>query len=155
MSDTQTRSAPSQLLSLPAQLITEEVLLEKYAKGEERTADDIRRRVARALAQAEAPEQRAHWEARFLDAQQRGFVPAGRISSAAGTTLSATLINCFVQPVGDSIASIEDGHPGHLHRADRGGRDDAPRRRRGLRLLAHPPERRLGRQHAVAMPRGR
>ncbi len=112
MTDTRTRSPSPELVSLPAQLITDEVLLEKYAKGDERSADDIRRRVARALAQAEAPEQRTQWEARFLDAQQRGFVPAGRISSAAGTALSATLINCFVQPVGDSIASIEDGHPG-------------------------------------------
>ena len=44
--------------------------------------------------------------------QQRGFVPAGRINSAAGTDLSATLINCFVQPVGDSIAQGDDGNPG-------------------------------------------
>ncbi len=98
--------------SLPAQEISAEVLLEKYAKGEERTLDELRRRVARALAQAEAPEARAQWEARFLDAQRRGFVPAGRINSAAGTELSATLINCFVQPVGDSIATAEDGVPG-------------------------------------------
>ena len=106
------RTAQAAAAALPPQLITEEVLLEKYAKGDERSADDIHRRVARALAQAEAPEQRARWEARFLETQQRGFVPAGRISSAAGTELSATLINCFVQPVGDSIASVEDGHPG-------------------------------------------
>ncbi|MBT9492458.1 MAG: adenosylcobalamin-dependent ribonucleoside-diphosphate reductase [Paucibacter sp.] len=98
--------------ALPAQDISAEVLLEKYAKGEEQTLDELRQRVARALAQAEAPEARAEWEARFLDAQRRGFVPAGRINSAAGTELSATLINCFVQPVGDSIASSEDGHPG-------------------------------------------
>lgn len=98
--------------ALPAQEISAEVLLEKYAKGEEQTLDELRQRIARALAQAEAPEARAEWEARFLDAQRRGFVPAGRINSAAGTELSATLINCFVQPVGDSIASDEDGHPG-------------------------------------------
>ncbi|MCV2420198.1 adenosylcobalamin-dependent ribonucleoside-diphosphate reductase [Paucibacter sp. DJ2R-2] len=98
--------------ALPAQEISAEVLLEKYAKGEEQTLDELRLRVARALAQAEAPEARAEWEAKFLDAQRRGFVPAGRINSAAGTELSATLINCFVQPVGDSIASIDDGHPG-------------------------------------------
>jgi len=54
----------------------------------------------------------AQWETRFLQVQQRGFVPAGRINSAAGTELTATLINCFVQPVGDSIAQVEDGFPG-------------------------------------------
>ncbi len=98
--------------ALPAQAISTEVLREKYAKGDERTADDVRARVAHALAAIEESEQRAHWEARFLDAQRRGFVPAGRINSAAGTELTATLINCFVQPVGDSISQIEDGHPG-------------------------------------------
>jgi ribonucleoside-diphosphate reductase alpha chain len=97
---------------LTAQPISAEVLTEKYAKGEERSIDDVRARVARALAAVEAPEQRAHWEARFLDAQRRGFVAAGRVNSAAGTDLTATLINCFVQPVGDSISQLEDGHPG-------------------------------------------
>ncbi len=97
---------------LPPQAISAEVLAEKYAKGDETTQDDVRRRVARALAVAEPAAQRAAWEARFLDAQRRGFVPAGRINSAAGTPLAATLINCFVQPVGDSIAHVEDGHPG-------------------------------------------
>ncbi|MDC8771875.1 adenosylcobalamin-dependent ribonucleoside-diphosphate reductase [Roseateles albus] len=106
------RVAVAPASALPAQDISAEVLLEKYAKGDEKTLDELRQRVARALAQAEAPEARAEWEARFLDAQRRGFVPAGRINSAAGTELSATLINCFVQPVGDSIASSEDGHPG-------------------------------------------
>ena len=98
--------------NLPAQTISEEVLLEKYAKGNERTVEAVNQRVARALAQAEAPEQRALWEERFADALRRGFIPAGRIQSAAGTELSATLINCFVQPVGDSISQAEDGHPG-------------------------------------------
>ena len=115
----------------------------------------MRARVARALAQVEAPEQREAWAARFLDALQNGFVPAGRINSAAGTELTATLINCFVQPVGDSIAQTEDGVPGHLHRAHRGRRDDAPRRRRRLRLLAHPPARRVGGLHAQPRVRAR
>ncbi|MGM9483343.1 LAGLIDADG family homing endonuclease [Roseateles sp. NT4] len=97
---------------LPVQDISSEVLIEKYAKGGEQTPDELRERVARALAQAEKPADRARWTAAFLEAQQRGFVPAGRIMSAAGTELSATLINCFVQPVGDSIATPEDGVPG-------------------------------------------
>ena len=55
---------------------------------------------------------RAKWEERFLWAQENGFIPAGRINSAAGTPLAATLINCFVQPVGDSIVEFVDGRPG-------------------------------------------
>lgn len=98
--------------SLPAQPISREVLQEKYAKGTETTADEVRLRVARALAQVEPEAQRAHWTERFAWAQAQGFVPAGRIASAAGTTLGATLINCFVQPVGDSIAEPENGFPG-------------------------------------------
>ncbi|MCK9689035.1 LAGLIDADG family homing endonuclease [Scleromatobacter humisilvae] len=98
--------------ALPPQDISVEVLLEKYAKGDEKDLHDVRARVALAIAQVEAPDQREAWAARFLDALQGGFVPAGRINSAAGTELSATLINCFVQPVGDSIAQAEDGVPG-------------------------------------------
>ncbi|MDD2930021.1 MAG: ribonucleoside-diphosphate reductase, adenosylcobalamin-dependent, partial [Sideroxydans sp.] len=73
---------------------------------------DVRRRVARGLAQAEAPEQRAQWEETFFQAQENGFVPAGRINSAAGLKIQATLINCFVQPVGDAISGFSDGRPG-------------------------------------------
>jgi ribonucleoside-diphosphate reductase alpha chain len=100
------------LHNLPPQEISADVLLEKYAKGDERCADDVNRRVAHALAQAEPADRRAHWETRFAAALAAGFVPAGRIQSAAGSGLAATLINCFVQPVGDSIAQTEDGHPG-------------------------------------------
>ena len=97
---------------LPMQEISGEVLLEKYAKGGEQSVHDVRRRVARALAAMETEDKRAHWEAKFLEAQEKGFVPAGRINSAAGTTLAATLINCFVQPVGDSVTESVDGRPG-------------------------------------------
>ncbi|HET7261078.1 MAG TPA: adenosylcobalamin-dependent ribonucleoside-diphosphate reductase [Casimicrobiaceae bacterium] len=90
--------------ALSPQSISTEVLLEKYAKGDERSIEDVRRRVARALAAVEAPVARASWEDAFHRAQQRGVVLGGRIASAAGTDLEATLINCFVQPVGDSIS---------------------------------------------------
>jgi ribonucleoside-diphosphate reductase alpha chain len=106
-----TRSHPSRE-TLPEQPISREVLLEKYAKGGETTAAQVRARVARALAAAEPEGRRLHWEARFLEAQENGFIPAGRINSAAGTSLTATLINCFVQPVGDSITETVDGRPG-------------------------------------------
>ncbi|MDP4030620.1 MAG: LAGLIDADG family homing endonuclease [Gallionella sp.] len=95
-----------------AQEISTEVLLEKYAEPGETSIDDVRRRVARGLAQSEKPEQRAKWEETFFRAQGNGFVPAGRINSAAGLKIQATLINCFVQPVGDSISGISNGKPG-------------------------------------------
>ena len=97
---------------LPPQEICREALIEKYAKGKEQSIEAVRRRVARALAQVETEDQRALWEKRFLGAHEDGFIPAGRINSAAGTRLQATLINCFVQPVGDSISEIVDGQPG-------------------------------------------
>ncbi len=95
--------------TLPPQAISEEVLLEKYAKGGERTIEDVRRRVARALAAVEAPSIRAQWQEAFYRAQENGFILGGRINSAAGTDLKATLINCFVQPVGDSISGDAGG----------------------------------------------
>jgi ribonucleoside-diphosphate reductase alpha chain len=98
--------------SLPAQEVSLDVLREKYAKGGERTVEDVRKRIARALAALEPAPQRAECERRFLWAQQQGFIPAGRIASAAGLGLRATLINCFVQPVGDSISGASDGLPG-------------------------------------------
>ncbi|RPI44886.1 MAG: ribonucleoside-diphosphate reductase, adenosylcobalamin-dependent, partial [Betaproteobacteria bacterium] len=97
-------------LNVPPQQVSLDVLLEKYAKGEERTADDVRRRVAKALAAMEKDP--ARWEPVFFDTLANGFIPGGRVNSAAGTTLQATLINCFVQPVGDSVSETVDGKVG-------------------------------------------
>jgi ribonucleoside-diphosphate reductase alpha chain len=68
--------------TLAAQEISGEVLLEKYAKGDEKNVADVRGRVARALAAVETEDKRAHWEAKFLEAQEMGFVPAGRTGRA-------------------------------------------------------------------------
>ncbi|MEW5891085.1 MAG: adenosylcobalamin-dependent ribonucleoside-diphosphate reductase [Pseudomonadota bacterium] len=103
-------NAPERI-GLAPQEISTEVLLEKYAKDGETSIQEVRARVARALAAAEPEEKRAEMEARFLWAQENGFVPAGRINSTAGTNLQATLINCFVQPVGDSVSEDKDGKP--------------------------------------------
>ncbi len=104
--------APPKFAPLQEQEISGEVLIEKYAKGKETNVHDVRKRVAWALAQVEQEKDQAHWEGKFLWAQENGFIPAGRINSAAGTDLQATLINCFVQPVGDSIVENVDGRPG-------------------------------------------
>ena len=74
---------------------------------------DVYRRVARALASVEQADRQAHFEALFLANLEAGAIGAGRIMSAAGAGIQATLINCFVQPVGDSIQGVDDeGYPG-------------------------------------------
>ena len=98
-------------LLLDEQPISIDVLLEKYAKGDEKTVDEVRRRVARGLAHVEKPELRDLWERRFYEAMVDGFIPGGRVNSAAGTGIAATLINCFVQPVGDAISGVRNGVP--------------------------------------------
>ncbi|MBP7545743.1 MAG: hypothetical protein KA749_09600, partial [Acidovorax sp.] len=95
------------------QPISLDVLQEKYLKSGETSAEQLYARVARALASVEAPEVRAEWEQKFLANLRAGAIGAGRIMSAAGTDIQATLINCFVQPVGDCIQGVDDaGYPG-------------------------------------------
>ena len=94
------------MASLSAQPISQEVLLEKYAKGDERSVDDVRARVARALAAVEAPAQRARSGRRASSTRSAAASSRpGASTRPPAPALSATLINCFVQPVGDSIAA--------------------------------------------------
>ncbi|WP_374365207.1 adenosylcobalamin-dependent ribonucleoside-diphosphate reductase [Piscinibacter sp.] len=102
---------PFATAAMAPQEISIDVLREKYCKGDEQSINDVNARVASALAAVETIDRDQHRDA-FFWALQQGFLPAGRIQSAAGTNLSATLINCFVQPVGDSIAQVEEGFPG-------------------------------------------
>jgi ribonucleoside-diphosphate reductase alpha chain len=98
---------------LTEQPISLDVLKEKYLKAGESGMEDLFRRVARSLASVENEDQRAAQEARFLQNLRAGGIGAGRIMSAAGTNIQATLINCFVQPVGDCIQGVDDeGFPG-------------------------------------------
>jgi len=83
--------------------------LEKYAKNGEDSPDKIFSRVSLAIAKTE--EDAALWAPLFHKSMNDGFIPAGRIMSAAGTDIQATLINCFVQPVGDSVSERVDGKP--------------------------------------------
>ena len=95
------------------QEISVDILLEKYAKDGEQSIDDIYQRVAKGIASVEKPERQAHFEQVFLANMHAGAIGAGRIMSAAGTDIQSTLINCFVQPVGDCIQGVDDdGFPG-------------------------------------------
>lgn len=92
------------------QTLCRDVLLEKYTCQSETSIAEVQQRVARALASVETDP--LHWEPVFLQTLQHGFIPGGRINAAAGTGLQTTLINCFVQPVADSISGSVDGRPG-------------------------------------------
>lgn len=132
---------------LAPQAISLDVLREKYLKAGEDSAEDVYRRVARALASVEPPADRERHEALFLDNLRAGAIGAGRIMSAAGTAIQATLINCFVQPVGDCIQGVDDeGYPGiyealreaaeTMRRGGGVGYDFSRIRPRGARVMA-------------------
>ena len=102
--------APSEIVIQP---ISHDVLAEKYLKPGEAGIEDLFARVARALASVEQEADRKKYEAIFLENLYAGAIGAGRIMSAAGTSIQATLINCFVQPVGDCIQGVDaEGYPG-------------------------------------------
>lgn len=88
------------------QQLCQDVLLEKYAAPGETSAREIQERVGRALGDDEAQTRR------FVKVMEDGFVPAGRINSAAGRDRVTTMINCFVQPVADTMTGTVNGMPG-------------------------------------------
>ena len=99
------------------QQVSVDILTEKYAKNHEVNLqpDDIvtaiHKRVAETLAAVEVNPS-AHIDD-FIKVQESGFIPAGRINAAAGAGIpNVTLINCFVQPVGDSVSEVVNGKVG-------------------------------------------
>jgi ribonucleoside-diphosphate reductase alpha chain len=104
---------PTPADTMPMQPISRDVLQEKYLKPGEADVEDLYARVADALASVEPAAQRAKYRELFHANLRAGAIGAGRIMSAAGTELQSTLINCFVQPVGDCIQGQDDGgYPG-------------------------------------------
>ena len=79
----------------------------KYAYQGETTAEEIISRVANGLAETDEE------NTRYRHAMEAGFIPGGRIMSSAGTNRQTTLINCFVQPVADTVSGHDaNGNPG-------------------------------------------
>jgi len=76
------------------------------------TIEDTYERVARALADVEAPEKREEWYERFVWALSQGAIPAGRIMSNAGAQdhkPATSTINCTVSgTIRDSMHDILD-----------------------------------------------
>jgi len=92
-------------MTVKLQPTSEDILAKKYLlrdfQGElqEQNADQMFRRVAKALARVEAEGEQERWEAEFLKALQMGAVPAGRILANAGAEAfkpATSTINCTV-----------------------------------------------------------
>ena len=63
----------------------------------DRDVSDTWTRVAKAVAEAEKPQQRSIWANAFAEAlADHRFLPAGRVLAGAGTARNVTLFNCFV-----------------------------------------------------------
>lgn len=109
----ETTTAAQLTMKLAPQKISTDVLVEKYCKGSETTDLEIFKRVAKGVASVEKTEElRVFWEQMFLKNMVNGAFGAGRIMAAAGTEIQSTLINCFLQPVEDSVSEDVDGYPG-------------------------------------------
>ena len=81
------------------------ILKKRYLKNQE-TPEGLLRRVARALAGAEAEASRPLWEERFFAVMERlDFLPNSPTLMNAGTP-QGQLAACFVLPVGDSMEEI-------------------------------------------------
>lgn len=96
------------------QLVSIEVRQEKYCRNNETTKEEIFDRVSKHIASVEKNEQdKIYWQREFRDNFDIGAIGGGRIMATAGSDVGASLINCFVQPIADSIAlPDENGYPG-------------------------------------------
>jgi ribonucleoside-diphosphate reductase alpha chain len=84
-------------------------LIKKYARNSETTPAQILDRVAKGLARGE--KNKIEIEAQFREALDYCIL-GGRINANAGTGDATTYMNCFVQPIADSVYESVDGVPG-------------------------------------------
>jgi len=125
MSTVRLEAVKNDALLMPLQPASMDIWDKKYRlkskQGEpiDHDIDDTYKRVARALADAEAsPEKRKYWYERFLWALRRGAIPAGRITSNAGALAhkpATSTINCTVSGI------IEDSMDGILEKVHEAG----------------------------------
>ncbi|MGA9852825.1 MAG: LAGLIDADG family homing endonuclease [Gammaproteobacteria bacterium] len=110
------RDAVDAVIEIPVQEASADIWDKKYRLKSkdgtvlDQTVDDTWKRVARALADVEAPDQREAWHEKFLWALRHGAIPAGRITSNAGALEhkpATSTINCTVSgTIRDSMDDI-------------------------------------------------
>lgn len=107
-------SPATNVATLQLQPVSAETLAKKYLFDGETTAEQCFDRVAAAIASCEATTVREAVRQSFRDALADGFVAGGRTMAGAGREgLNITLVNCFVQPIGDAMTGLDaDGRIG-------------------------------------------
>lgn len=100
---------------LSLQPVSLDVLLSKYAHGGEMSPEQVLDRVAKGLAANEqVPEK---WFPKFREALVYSIL-GGRINASAGLEgVKTTWVNCFVQPLADSVFESVDGVPSIMEAA--------------------------------------
>ncbi len=109
--------------------IRQQVFLDRYSlkdeKGKpvEKQPEEMWKRVARGIAQAEKKKDKSFWEKKFYEAMTDfKFVPGGRVLAGAGTGYAVTFYNCFVLPSPqDSRDGILDNLKAMIEIMARGG----------------------------------
>ncbi|UTV26553.1 adenosylcobalamin-dependent ribonucleoside-diphosphate reductase [Photobacterium atrarenae] len=123
MAKTPTASAASQAIEIAYQPTSMEIwdskyrLTSKHGEAIDQTLDDTFKRVARALADLEQSKVKDHWYNEFLWALRHGAIPAGRITSNAGSfehKPATSTINCTVS---GTIEDSMDDILGKVHEA--------------------------------------
>ena len=109
-------TAGKQTFEIALQAASEDIWAQKYRLTDKEgtpidgDVDDTWKRVARSLAEVEAPERREYWHEQFLWALRNGAIPAGRIISNAGALdykPATSTINCTVSAtIRDSMDEI-------------------------------------------------
>ena len=121
----------------PEPLAPQTISVKKYCWREVRerrrnpSPGDVYAKGCRALAEAELPEHRTHWAQKFAEALEAGFIPAGRIQSAAVRSLSRHADQLLCSRSVTPLPHVEDGHPGIYMRWQK--RQETMRRRRRRR----------------------
>src|SRR5579871_5836630 len=117
------KPAPAAVAEIQVQEASSDIWDKKYrlkAKDGrilDQEVDDTWKRVARALADVEAPEKREEWYEKFLWALRHGAIPAGRVTSNAGALEhkpATSTINCTVS---GTIRDSMDDILGKVHEA--------------------------------------
>ena len=109
--------------------IRERVFLDRYSLKDkngtptEKSPEEMWKRVAKGVSEAEKKEDKSKWEKKFYDAMlDFKFVPGGRILAGAGTGFDVTFYNCFVLPSPkDSRDGIMDNLKAMIEIMARGG----------------------------------